>query len=51
MKRRKTNPNTDKDAAKKYVDSQLKVMRKDGTQLSEREYRTLIDRIRQATVS
>lgn len=46
---KKKNGRATKKEAKKYVDSQLKVLRKYGTRISARDYRTLVNTISRAT--
>jgi len=51
MKKRKSNGKVDKMAVKKYVDSQMKIMKKYGTTLSGRQYKRLISKVSQAVAS
>jgi hypothetical protein len=51
MKATRHNGETKKTAAKKYVDSQLKIMKKYGTpvRLSARDYKSLVNKVARAS--
>ena len=48
MQKKTPKAKLDKAAAKKYVDTQVKTLKKDGTNLSKREYKTLLRKVAQA---
>ena len=51
MKKMQSNSHVDKTAIKKYVDSQVKTMRKYGTRVSAVRYRSIINKVTQAVAS